>query len=61
MHLDAKSDAIHLTLDATETQLLRLALKRATFEDTPASTLNEVVDFAYELLAKLGEGERPVE
>lgn len=59
MRLDPNRDGINLTLDAKEAELLRLALKRATFEDTPASTLKDVVDFAYELLAKLGDRERP--
>ena len=39
-----------ITLDAAEVGLLRLALERASFIDTPPGRQNEILRFAEELL-----------
>ena len=39
-----------ITLDANEVDLLRLALERATFIDTPPGRQNEILRFAEDLL-----------
>ena len=44
-----------LRLDDNERRLLALALKRASFEDTPPGDQREILEFAYQLLAELDD------
>ena len=55
MKTNRDGDTLALHLNPDDVALLRLALKRATFEDTPTDRQNEILDFAVELLRQLGE------
>ena len=55
MRVDRSSDGTTIRLDASERELLRLALTRATFEDIPAGSVKDVLDFAHALRAAIEE------
>ena len=56
MRLTRSGEEVTLTLAAGESELLVLALKRATFEDTPAARQREILDFAMTALRLLEGG-----
>ena len=53
MKLDTVGGETRLLLDASERELLRLALLRASFEDTPPEQQRAILDFAAVLLDAL--------
>jgi hypothetical protein len=53
MNVHPQGDAITLELDASEVRLLRRALERASFIDTPASEQPAIVAFCTRALEKL--------
>lgn len=59
MKIDLKGPLAHLTLDRNELQLLRYALERASFIDTPASEQPKIAAFCSKVLDLLRSGERP--
>jgi hypothetical protein len=58
MVIDRTGSSLTLTLAAHEIDLLRLVLKRATFEDTPPGDQRAIMEFANGLLGALGEDRR---
>ena len=48
------ADRVTLVLDRKEIDLLRLALERATFVDTPPGRQDEILRFAEDLLKGIG-------
>lgn len=61
MRIDLKGASVRLTLDGKELPLLRYALERASFIDTPASEQPKIAAFCSKLLELLRslEGAEP--
>ena len=59
MRVTRSGPEVTLTLAPGESELLTLALKRATFEDTPADRQSEILDFALTALRLLEESPTP--
>ena len=55
MRVERDRDRLTVELDGDEVELLRYALQRATFEDTPTERQNAILDFALALLAELDD------
>ena len=53
MQVTRSSQVVELRLTTAEADRLELALKRATFEDTPPERQTEILDFAMALLQEL--------
>jgi hypothetical protein len=53
MQLKIAGPGLTLALEPREAELLKLALRRATFEDTPPERQQEILGFATELLRAL--------
>jgi len=53
LKIDLKGSSVHLTLERDELQLLRYALERASFIDTPASEQPKIAAFCSRLLELL--------
>ena len=58
MRVDLSGPSVCVTLDRDELQLLRYALERASFIDTPASEQPKIAAFCSKLLDLLRAGER---
>lgn len=58
MRIDLKGSSVRLTLDRDELQLLRYALERASFIDTPASEQPRIAAFCSKVLDLLRSVER---
>jgi len=57
MNVERTDRGVTIELDANEAELLRLTLKRATFEDTPSDRQKAILDLAFQMLRELGEEE----
>ena len=57
MRIDLKGPSVRLTLDRDELQLLRYALERASFIDTPASEQPKIAAFCSKALELLRSAE----
>ena len=55
MHVTRSDTGVDLQLTVNEAEQLELALKRATFEDTPPDRQQQILDFALALLRKLSQ------
>lgn len=55
MKIDAEGRRVTVSLDASEIRLLRRALERASFIDTPAKEQPEIAVFCQKLLEVLRE------
>ena len=53
MRVERTGDGVRLTLTPGETELLSLALQRATFEDTPPDRQVAILEFASALQRQL--------
>ncbi len=55
MRIEEESDVIRLTLTKTEAQLLRRALERASFIDTPVAEQEKIQEFCARALDALSK------
>lgn len=53
MKIERKGPAVHLELDGSELALLRLALERALFIDTPVGRQGDILAFCTRALEQL--------
>jgi hypothetical protein len=56
MQVDKEGAAVRITLDAREVTLLRYALERASFIDTPSGEQSAIATFCARVLEALGSG-----
>ena len=56
MKVERKGPAVHLELDGSELALLRLALERALFIDTPLDRQADILSFCTRALEQLPPG-----
>jgi hypothetical protein len=58
MKVEREKNEFRVTLTATELQLLRRALERASFVDTPASEQERILSFCADALAELEKAQK---
>jgi hypothetical protein len=59
MKVQREGEAVRVNLEASEVRLLRYALERALFIDTPAQEQKAIATFCTQALELLDEGRRP--